>query len=115
MLFMRILNTLEHRIVGMTEHVTADSIESLKATLLNLIAGQVIRLSARDFRMLSGDDITAFCSEGRLMMGNLAAAANCSVDTSTGVTVFTKNPARPIAGVQSSLAGGVPKELKRSA
>ena len=99
----------------MTQQVAVDSIELLKATLMKLIAGQVIRLSARDFRMLSGDDITAFCSEGRLMMGNLAASANCSIDTSTGVAVFTKSPARPIAGVQSSLAGGVPKELKRSA
>ena len=38
------------------------------------------------------------------MMGNLAAASNCSIDTTTGIAVFTKNQARPVAGVRPSFS-----------
>ena len=100
----------------MADHVSPDSLESLRSTLVNLIAGQAVSITSGDFRKLSGDDINTFCSEGRLMMGNLAAASNCTIDTTSGHAVFTKNPARPIAGIFSSLAGGVPKQdVKRSA
>jgi hypothetical protein len=100
----------------MADLISPDSVESLRSTLINLIAGQVVSISSRDFRKLSGDDINAFCSEGRLMMGNLAAASNCTIDTSGCQALFTKNPARPTAGIFSSLAGGVPKQdVRRSA
>jgi hypothetical protein len=100
----------------MADLISLDSVESLRSALINLIAGQAVSISSGDFRKLSGDDINAFCSEGRLMMGNLAAAANCTIDTTGGTAVFTKNPARPTAGIWNSLTGGVPKQnMKRSA
>jgi len=71
----------------MTERVSPESVEALVTTLMNLIAGQAVSVSAGDFRKLTGDDITAFCSEGRLMIGNLAAASNCTIDTTTGTAV----------------------------
>jgi hypothetical protein len=110
-------NNRKNGTFGMADLISPDSVESLRSILINLIAGQTARISNSDFRRLSGDDINAFCSEGRLMMGNLAAAANCMIDTTSGTAVFTKNPARPTAGVWSSLAGGVPKQdaAKRSA
>jgi hypothetical protein len=89
----------------MADHISPDSLESLKTALINAIADQVICITGDDFRRLTGDEIGAFCSEGRLMMGNLAAAANCTIDTSTGTAVFTKNPARPTAGVWTKFDG----------
>jgi hypothetical protein len=98
----------------MTERVSPESVEALVTTLMNLIAGQAVSVSAGDFRKLTRDDITAFCSEGRLMMGNLAAASNCTIDTTTGTAVFTKNPTRPAAGVWTKF-DGVGTLAKRSA
>jgi hypothetical protein len=37
-----------------------DSIDSLKSTLLNLAAGQAVRISDADFKTLTGDKITDF-------------------------------------------------------
>jgi hypothetical protein len=94
----------------MAELVSPDNLESLRSTLINLIAGQAVCISNSDFRKLCGDDIKTACSEGRLMMGNLAAASNCTIDTRSGHAVFTKNPALPTAGIWSSLTGGVPRQ-----
>ena len=38
------------------------------------------------------------------MMGNLAAATNCTIDTTSGAAVFTKRPTRPTAGVWTTLS-----------
>lgn len=84
----------------MPDLINPENLELLKSTLLNLVAGQIVSISDIDFRKLSGHEITEFCSEGRLMMGNLAAASNCSIDTTSGSAVFTKNQARPVAGVR---------------
>src|ERR1700761_6808453 len=102
---------------NMTELINPDNRESLEHILLNLIAEQTVCISDVDFKKLTGHEITEFGSEGRLMMGNLAAATNCTIDTTSGAAVFTKNPALPRAGIWSSLAGGVPKQdaAKRSA
>jgi hypothetical protein len=77
----------------LAELVTPDSMEALSATLINLTAGQAICISADDFKKLTGHEITEFASEGRLMMGNLSARANCTVETTNCTAVFTKNPA----------------------
>jgi hypothetical protein len=104
----------------MTHLISPDSLESLQSTLINLIAGQAVCISGDDFRKLTGDEITTFCSEGRLMMGNLAASSNCTTDPTSGTAVFTRKPARPTAGVWTSFAGLGPKQdqsatAKRSA
>jgi len=80
------------------ELITPDSVEALSAAL-NLTAGHAIYISAGDFKKLTGDEITEFASEGRLMMGNLSARANCTIETTGCTAVFTKNPARPVSGV----------------
>jgi hypothetical protein len=79
--------------------ISPESIESLKSTLLNLAAGQTVYISDADFNTLTGDKITEFGSEGRLAMGNLSALSNCTIDTTSGTAVFTKNSTRPITGV----------------
>jgi hypothetical protein len=104
----------------MADLISPDSFESFQSTLINLIAGQAVCISASDFRNLTGDEIATFCSEGRLMMGNLAASSNCTIDTTNGTAVFTKNPTRPTAGVWASFPGVGPKDgqsipAKRSA
>jgi hypothetical protein len=74
----------------MTELLSPDSLELLENALANLIADQTVYISDIDFKKLTGDEITEFGSEGRLMMGNLAAATNCTIDTTGGTAIFTK-------------------------
>ena len=88
----------------MAEVISPDKPESLEHILLNLIAEQTVCISDVDFKKLTGHEITEFGSEGRLMMGNLAAATNCTIDTTSGAAVFTKRPARPTAGVWTTLS-----------
>jgi hypothetical protein len=83
----------------MTDFISPDSVESPKSTLLNLAAGQAVYISDSDFKTLTGDKITEFGSEGRLAMGNLSAFSNCTIDTTSGIAVFTKNSTRPITGL----------------
>lgn len=75
------------------DRLVVDTIEVLQSTLINLIAGQVVYITADDFENLTGDKITAFASEGRFMLGNLCARANCTIVTTTDRLIFTKNPA----------------------
>jgi hypothetical protein len=91
-------------LVDLENFISPDNLESLRSNLINLLAGMTLSISSGDFRKLSGHDIFEFCSEGRLMMGNFAAASNCSIDTTTGIAVFTKNQARPVAGVRPSFS-----------
>ena len=77
------------------ELISPDSLELLRKTL--------VYISDVDFKKLTGHEITEFGSEGRLTMGNLAAATNCT-DTTSGTAVFTKRPARPTAGVWTTLS-----------
>jgi hypothetical protein len=91
-------------LIDLENFVSPENLESLRSNLVNLPAGETVSISSDDFRKLSGHDISEFCSEGRLMMGNLAAASNCSIDTTTGIAVFTKNQAQPVAGVRPSFS-----------
>ena len=74
--------------------ITPDTVEALGAVLMNLTAGQSAYVTADDFKKLTGDEISDLTSEGRLMMGNLSARTNCTIETTGGRAVFTKNPAR---------------------
>jgi hypothetical protein len=88
----------------MMELISPDSLELLRNTLVNLIAEQSVYISDVDFKKLTGHEIAEFGSEGRLMIGNLAAATNCTTDTTSGTAVFTKRLARPTAGVWTTLS-----------
>ena len=88
----------------MAELISPDNLESLESALVNLIAEQSVYISDIEFKKLTGHEITEFASEGRLMMGNLAAASNCTIDTTSNRAVFTKKSARPAAGVWPSLS-----------
>jgi hypothetical protein len=94
------------------QFITPESVEALQAALTDLIAGQTVCISAAEFRKLTGDEISMFASEGRLMIGNLSARANCTIETTDCAALFTKNPARPTSGVWPSLAQD--KSLKKS-
>ena len=83
----------------MAKLIAPDSVEALRAALTNLIAGQAVYISASDFGKLTGNDIAEFASEGRLLMGNLSARANCTIETTDCVAIFTKSPARPVSGM----------------
>jgi hypothetical protein len=85
----------------MAELISSDNLEFLKSNLINLIAGRSLSISCGDFKKLTGDDITEFGSEGRLMMGNLAALTNCQLDTTGGTAVFTKN-SYPVSSIWHS-------------
>ena len=89
---------------NMAELISPDNRESLEHILLNLIAEQSVYMSDVDFKKLTGHEIAEFGSEGRLMMGNLAAATNCTINTTSGAAVFTKRPTRPTAGVWTTLS-----------
>jgi hypothetical protein len=58
------------------DRLVVDTIEVLQSTLINLIAGQVVYITADDFETLTGDKITAFASEGRLCSGICAREYN---------------------------------------
>jgi hypothetical protein len=88
----------------MAELISPDSLELLKSNLISLIAGQEVFISEFDFKKLTGDDIAEFGSEGRLMLGNIAALANCKIDTTSGAAVFTKNQAPPSSSVWHAIA-----------
>src|ERR1700721_2350563 len=80
--------------LGMEQFINPDSIVALKSDLINLIPGQSVCISGTVFKKLTGDEITEFASDGRFMMGNLAA--NCIIDTAGGLGIFIK---KPVAGV----------------
>jgi hypothetical protein len=77
----------------MERFINHDSLAVLKSDLINLIAGQSLCISGGDFKKLTGDEITEFASGGRFMMANLAESANCIIDTTDGIAIFTKRPA----------------------
>ena len=83
----------------MAQLVTPDSVEALSTALMNLTAGQAIYISADDFKRLTGEEIAELASEGRLMIGNVAARANCTIETTNCTAVFTKNLARPVSSI----------------
>jgi hypothetical protein len=83
--------------------IATENVEALYEVLIDLAAGQSVCISASDFRKLTGDEITKFASEGRLMMGNLSARANCTIETTVCAARFTKNLARPVSDVWPSL------------
>ena len=74
----------------MEQFINPDSFVALKSELINLVPGQSVCISANDFKKLTGDEISDFASDGRFMMGNLAA--NCIIDTAGGLAIFTKKP-----------------------
>jgi hypothetical protein len=86
--------------------ITPDSVEALGTVLINLSVGQSVYINADDFKKLTGDDISEFASEGRLMMGNLSARTNCRIETTDSRAVFTKNPER-ISAPLSLISGSV--------
>jgi hypothetical protein len=87
----------------MAECISSDNLELLKSNLINLVAGRSVSISGGDFKKLTGDDIAEFGSEGRLMMGNLAALTNCQLDTTGGTAVFTKH-SHPVSSIWHSSA-----------
>ena len=77
----------------MEQFINPDSIVALNSELINLVPGQSVCISANDFKKLTGDEITEFANGGRFMMANLAESANCIIDTTDGIAIFTKRPA----------------------
>jgi hypothetical protein len=75
----------------MARLICPESLDFFQSALTALIAGQSVYISGRDFERLTGNDIREFGSEGRLMMGNLAARTNCNIQTKDGNAIFTKN------------------------
>lgn len=84
----------DYQVSDTMQLIAPDTVEALGAVLMNLTAGQSVYLTAEDFKKLTGDEISEITSEGRLMMGNLSARTNCTIETTGGRAVFTKNPAR---------------------
>jgi hypothetical protein len=76
----------------MEQFINPGNVVALKSDLINLIAGQSLCISRGSFKRLTGDEITEFGSEGRFMLGNLAESANCTIDTTDGIAIFTKKP-----------------------
>jgi hypothetical protein len=72
--------------------VTPETLEALGSALTNLPVGESVYITASDFKKLTGDDLTNFATEGRLMIGNLSARTNCTVVTTHERVIFTKNP-----------------------
>ena len=72
--------------------VMVETLEALRSTLTNLPIGTAVYITADDFKTLTGDDLAGFVSEGRFMIGNLAARTRCTVVTTDERAIFTKNP-----------------------
>jgi hypothetical protein len=87
----------------MERFINHDSLAVLRSDLIDLIAGQSICISGGDFKKLTGDEITEFASGGRFMMGNLAESANCIIDTTDGIAIFTKGRRRVCGPVRPTV------------
>jgi hypothetical protein len=72
--------------------VMVETLEALRSTLTNLPIGAAVYITADDFKRLTGDDLAGFVTEGRFMIGNLAARTSCTVVTTDERAIFTKNP-----------------------
>ena len=71
--------------------ITPETLEALASALTSLSVGESVCVTANDFKKLTGDDLTTFAAEGRLMIGNVSARTNCTVVTTDERVVFTKN------------------------
>jgi hypothetical protein len=76
--------------------IKPDTLEDLTSALNDLLADEVVCITADDFTKLTGDDLNFPVTEGRFLIGNLSARANCAVLTTHERVVFTKNPALDI-------------------
>ena len=71
--------------------ITPETLEALASALTSLSVGESVCVTANDFKKLTGDDLTTFAAEGRLMIGNVSARTNCTVVTTDKLVIFTKN------------------------
>jgi hypothetical protein len=72
--------------------IAPDSFEALAFALNDLLTDQTACITADDYKRLTGDDLSASVTEGRIMIGNLAARTNNTVAITHERVVFTKNP-----------------------
>jgi hypothetical protein len=72
--------------------ITPETLEALGSALTSLPVGETVYIMADDFKRLTGDDLTDFAVESRLMIGNLSARTNCTVVSTDERVIFTKNP-----------------------
>jgi hypothetical protein len=84
--------------------ITPDTTEELRWMLTNLRVGEAVSLTADHFKKLTGNDLSDFASEGRFVVGNLSARADCTVVTTNEFVMFTKNPYRAIPSHGSDAA-----------
>ena len=61
--------------------ITPETLEALASALTSLSVGESVCVTANDFKKLTGDDLTTFAAEGRLMIGNVSARTNCTIVT----------------------------------
>jgi hypothetical protein len=59
--------------------ITPDSFEALVLALNDLLTDQTACITADGYKRLTGDDLSVPVTEGRIMIGNLAARTNCTV------------------------------------
>jgi hypothetical protein len=78
------------------QRIKPNTLEDLTSALNDLLADEVVCITADDFTKLTGDDLNFAVTEGRFLIGNLSARANCAVLTTEERVVFTKNPALDI-------------------
>jgi hypothetical protein len=71
--------------------ITPETLEALASALTSLSVGESVCVTANDFKKLTGDDLTTFAAEGRLMIGNVSARTNCTIVTAGKLVIFTKN------------------------
>jgi hypothetical protein len=76
--------------------ITPDSFEALAFALNDLLTEQTACITADGYKRLTGDDLSVPITEGRIMIGNLAARTNCTVAITDERVVFTKNPTSDI-------------------
>jgi hypothetical protein len=72
--------------------ITPDNFEELASALNDLLTDQTACITADDYRRLTGDELNVPVTEGRIMIGNLAARTNCTVAITDERVVFIKNP-----------------------
>jgi hypothetical protein len=90
--------------MGDIQIITPETVETLRQILTILPVGETVYITANDFERLTGDNLTDFTAEGRLMIGNLSARTNCTVMTSDDRVIFTKSPSRNLHPTISTAA-----------
>ncbi len=71
-------------------YIVAGNAGALGVELSNLSSGEVAYIDADHYKLITGEDLDEFSTEGRRMIAEVAAQSGCAIDHRGDRVVFTK-------------------------